>query len=233
MTTPRSSLPSFLPINEIFHSLQGEGYFTGTPALFIRLQSCPVGCPWCDTKHTWEKNDDRIIPFDAMLNKTVDADTWSDTPLQTLVDYIVKAKEQLVVITGGEPCLYDLTELTTAVLGMDKRVQIETSGTEDIRANMATWITISPKIAMPGGRKVLMGSLYCADEIKMPVGKPADIVVLLELLKTLDEFAQDRPELIYLQPLSQSPKATQLCIEMAREHGWRLSAQLHKYLEVR
>ncbi len=49
------------PINEMFQTLQGEGYFTGVPAIFIRLQGCPVGCAWCDTKHTWEKLEDREV----------------------------------------------------------------------------------------------------------------------------------------------------------------------------
>ena len=58
------------PINEMFQTLQGEGYFTGVPAIFIRLQGCPVGCAWCDTKHTWEKLEDREVSLFSILAKT-------------------------------------------------------------------------------------------------------------------------------------------------------------------
>ena len=82
---------------------------------------------------------------------------------------------------------------------------------------------------MPGGRVVLAESAYLADEIKMPVGKMKDVELLKQFLKTVNSLTS----LIYLQPLSQNEKATELCIEQARLNGWRLSAQLHKYLKVR
>lgn len=217
-----------LPVNEIFSTIQGEGSFTGTPAVFVRLQYCPVGCPWCDTKHTWEKNNDNKISFDEMMNKICDSPLWCDTDVSDLVDYLLKQPEELIVITGGEPCTYDLRELTTSLLENGKQPQIETSGTADIRAHDHTFITISPKLDMPGGLKVFQSSLYMADEIKMPVGKMADVDKLKKLLDGLI----DMPE-VYLQPLSQSEKATELCIEQARLNGWRLSAQLHKYIGVR
>ncbi len=62
------------PINEMFQTLQGEGYYTGVPAIFIRLQGCPVGCSWCDTKHTWEKQADRETALGDILVKTVESD---------------------------------------------------------------------------------------------------------------------------------------------------------------
>ena len=62
------------PINEMFQTLQGEGYFTGVPAIFIRLQGCPVGCAWCDTKHTWEKLEDREVSLFSILAKTKESD---------------------------------------------------------------------------------------------------------------------------------------------------------------
>lgn len=64
------------PINEMFQTLQGEGYFTGVPAIFIRLQGCPVGCAWCDTKHTWEKLEDREVSLFSILAKTKESDKW-------------------------------------------------------------------------------------------------------------------------------------------------------------
>lgn len=217
-----------LPVNEVVSTIQGEGSYTGTPAVFVRLQFCPVGCPWCDTKHTWKLDINEEISFDDMIAKTKDTSTWADVSENTLIDYLIKQPENLIVITGGEPCTYDLTQLTTILSYRGKQVQIETSGTAEIKVDYHTFITVSPKIDMPGGLLVLDQALQNADEIKMPVGKLADV----EKLKTLLQRIFHHPQ-IYLQPLSQSEKATELCIEQARLNGWRLSAQLHKYIHVR
>jgi 7-carboxy-7-deazaguanine synthase len=218
-----------IPVNEIFHSIQGEGSYTGTPAIFVRLQYCQIGCGFCDTKHTWKKNDLDRISFDEMMAKVVDAPTWADVSILTLIDYLIQQPEQLIVITGGEPCNYDLTELTTSLLLNGKQPQIETSGTLEVRAHENTFVTVSPKINMPGGLKFINDIVYRADEIKMPVGKMSDVEALVDIL----EHCKVAPPKVYLQPLSQSEKATELCIEQARLNGWRLSAQLHKYLKVR
>ena len=221
-----------LPVNEIFSSVQGEGSFTGVPSVFVRLQFCAVGCPWCDTKHTWEKNDLAKISFAEMLGKTKDSFEWTDVSIDALVAFLVAQPERHIVITGGEPCVYDLTKFTSILLGARKTVQIETSGTSEIKAHRDTFITLSPKINMPGGLKVLADSAYRADEVKMPVGKQKDVETLKEFLKVFGTLTDNFPT-VYLQPLSQSEKATELCIEQARQNGWRLSAQLHKYLKVR
>ncbi|PTA21507.1 hypothetical protein C9E21_29480 [Escherichia coli] len=71
------------PINEMFQTLQGEGYFTGVPAIFIRLQGCPVGCAWCDTKHTWEKLEDREVSlFSISFILFVASENSSILPIQ-------------------------------------------------------------------------------------------------------------------------------------------------------
>ena len=219
-----------LPINEIMSTVQGEGSFTGTPSVFVRLQWCKIGCQYCDTKHTWELLDSNKISFEEMLAKSVDAPTWCDTPSQRLIDYLADQPETHIVITGGEPCKYDLSELTAALIADGNTVQIETSGTHEIDAHEDAFITLSPKIGMPGGYQVLASAAYLANEIKMPVGKMKDVETLKEFLKFFDTFLEPP---IYLQPLSQSEKATELCIEQARLNGWRLSAQLHKFLHIR
>ena len=196
--------------------------------MFVRLQLCLCACPWCDTKHTWEKLDKDKISFDEMLAKTKDAPTWADVSEDDLVDYLSVQPEELIVITGGEPCNYDLVNFTSQLIDCGKIVQIETSGTAEIKVDYATFVTVSPKLNMPGGLPFIDDSLARANEIKMPVGKMADVALLKALLDRDDIKAK-----VYLQPLSQSEKATELCIEQARLNGWRLSAQLHRYLKIR
>jgi 7-carboxy-7-deazaguanine synthase len=217
-----------LPINEIFETIQGEGLWTGTPSIFVRIQGCDVGCPWCDTKHTWELDPLRQITDDEMIVKEKDADTYAICDVLDLADYCGSLESRHVVITGGEPCDHDLALLCQALSSRRKTVQIETSGTAQVRAGHA-WVTVSPKVNMPGGKLVLRDAIERADEIKMPVGKMADVERLKGILAALK--TTDIP--VWLQPLSQSEKATALCIEQARINGWRLSAQLHKYIKVR
>jgi len=200
------------PINEMFQTLQGEGYFTGVPAIFIRLQGCPVGCAWCDTKHTWDKLEDREVSLYSILAKTKESDT-----------------ARHVVITGGEPCIHDLMPLTDLLEKNGFSCQIETSGTHEVRCTPNTWVTVSPKVNMRGGYDVLSQALERANEIKHPVGRVRDIEALDELLATLSD---DKPRIIALQPISQKEDATRLCIDTCIARNWRLSMQTHKYLNI-
>ena len=105
-----------LKINEIFDTIQGEAFYTGTPATFIRLQGCPVGCHWCDTKHTWSTGTEKLkIEIDEMLHKTKDSPKWSDVSEKEIVNIVLKLKPRHFVLTGGEPCSQDIFELTEAV----------------------------------------------------------------------------------------------------------------------
>ncbi len=94
--------------------LQGEGYFTGVPAIFIRLQGCPVGCARCDTKHTREKLEDREVSLFSILAKTKESDKWGSASSEDLLAVIGRRgyTARHVVITGGEPCIHDLLPLT-------------------------------------------------------------------------------------------------------------------------
>jgi 7-carboxy-7-deazaguanine synthase len=105
--------------------------------------------------------------------------------------------------------------------------QIETSGTQPVNVDTRAWVTVSPKIGMPGGELVLRSAMQRADEIKMPVGKPADIAAFKVLLEAHDHRAT---ALIYVQPVSGSEKATKLCRDAAIEYGWCVSIQVHALL---
>lgn len=219
------------PVNEIFETIQGEATFTGTPAVFIRLQGCPVGCGWCDTKHTWEVKQEKKVSSEIIFLKNTDSEEYASFSTDEIINALKQYKATHIVLTGGEPCLYDLTELTTELLNYGYAVQIETSGTHEIKADTRTWITVSPKINMDGGFKVLKSCILKADEIKHPVGKEKDVDLLINLFKELDIDIANQD--IWLQPLSQNKKATQVCIQQATLNNWRISVQTHKYIDVR
>lgn len=195
------------PVNEIFETLQGEGRHVGTPSVFLRLQGCDVGCAWCDTKDSWPADGRNLMSAGDLL------------------DQCLRHNSRHVVITGGEPCQFDLTEITETLLDHGFTVQIETSGTYPVRASPGVWVTVSPKIGMK--RQVLPEAIQRANEIKHPVGKLADIDNLRAVL------THSKTEMVWLQPLSQSQKATDLCCRAAIENGWRVSFQMHKYVGLR
>ncbi|QTL39389.1 7-carboxy-7-deazaguanine synthase QueE [Xenorhabdus budapestensis] len=219
------------PINEMFQTLQGEGVFTGVPSVFIRLQGCPVGCSWCDTKHTWEKEADKQQPMENILVKSQDSDIWGVATPRQIINLFIRQgyTARHVVITGGEPCLYDLRSLTETLEREGYQCQIETSGTHAIYCSDKTWVTVSPKVKMRGGYKVLPDAMKRANEIKHPVGRERDIEVLDELLDMLNE---GNAPIIALQPISQKEEATRLCIETCIARNWRFSMQTHKYLNI-
>ncbi|MDR9830928.1 7-carboxy-7-deazaguanine synthase QueE [Vibrio sp. FNV 38] len=218
-------------LNEIFETIQGEGSFTGVPSVFVRLQECPVGCAWCDTKQTWEALPGDETDFGTVIAKQGDSASWCQVSAQQLVDIYRQQgfTAKHIVITGGEPCIYDLTDIAQAFEAIDCRCQIETSGTSEVKVSENTYVTVSPKIAMKGKLPVLESALSRANEIKHPVGTMKDI----EQLDALIEDVSLRSDVIIaLQPISQKPRATELCIEICVKRNWRLSIQTHKYLNI-
>jgi len=228
------------PVNEVFASIQGEGSYTGIASIFIRMQGCDVGCPWCDTKHTWKTDIEQRIDVDEIARRAF-LPIVSESPgfaqygpneLLGLVYQIARGRAlRHVVITGGEPALYDLSPLITVLRGGGFQVQVETSGTEHVPMRTDYWLTLSPKIKMPGGKIVLPTSWLRCNEIKLPVGKQKDIDLFVEESEQWQKLISTRP--IFLQPLSQSSKATELCVEQAMERGWRVSLQTHKFVGLR
>ncbi|SNY50817.1 7-carboxy-7-deazaguanine synthase [Arsukibacterium tuosuense] len=217
-------------VNEIFETIQGEGSFTGVPAIFVRLQGCPVGCAWCDTKHTWLVNPELEVKLDKVMAKAADTEQWTSLSAEQMLTLFESEGYQArhVVITGGEPCMYDLKPLCNTLHNAGYQTQIETSGTFEILVPPESWVTVSPKVNMKGGYKVLQSALDRADEIKHPVAMDKHIEQLLQLLNDTDTGNK----LIYLQPISQQAKATALAIAYCKKYNWRLSVQVHKYLGI-
>ncbi len=215
----------------MFETIQGEGTFTGVPSVFVRLQVCPVGCAWCDTKQTWTAEPEDERTFEQIIVKTQDSPTWCAMSTEEIVAQYQQQgyHAKHIVITGGEPCIYDLRPLTEAFEHLGCQCQIETSGTSEVLVSAKTWVTVSPKVAMKGKLPVLNSALERANEIKHPVGTQKDI----EQLDVLLAGANIAPNtVIALQPISQKPRATQLCIDTCIERNWRLSVQTHKYLSI-
>jgi 7-carboxy-7-deazaguanine synthase len=210
-------------VSEVFQTIQGEATHAGKPSVFVRLQYCPVGCPWCDTKYTWSK--DKVDePRDNVFTRQQVAGgiEWAD---RELIDAIAaRYTARHLVLTGGEPCAQHIFDLLTYATDNGFTTQVETSGTYVVHVPKSTFVTVSPKIDMAGGRVVLRESLRRANEVKHPVGRMADVEKLDALL---DGY---KPPVVWLQPLSQSEKATDLCVQVCMQRNWRISIQLHKYV---
>ena len=217
-------------INELFETIQGEGSFTGQPSIFIRLQGCPVGCSWCDTKHTWEIELSDEVSQNAMVTKTEESSKWSAMTIEQILTLIddkgFNAKH--IVITGGEPCMVNLTPLCDAFETQGYSTQVETSGTFEVRVSDECWVTVSPKVNMRGGYPVLNSAMVRANEIKHPIATEQHCEDLKELLA--ENNITTTP--VYLQPISQKARATELAIATCIANNWRLSVQVHKYLGI-
>ena len=120
------SVVTALPLMESFYTIQGEGFHQGRAAYFIRLAGCDVGCVWCDVKESWE------------------ADKHPQWKIDDLIKNASQYPGEIVVITGGEPLLYDLSELTGKLKKAGKRTHVETSGSSPLSGDW-DWITLSPK----------------------------------------------------------------------------------------
>ncbi|NRD73671.1 7-carboxy-7-deazaguanine synthase QueE [Shewanella sp. VB17] len=218
------------PVNEVFETIQGEGVYTGVPAIFVRLQGCPVGCSWCDTKHTWDLLETNRVEPELVIQVDGTIGRWSHLTSDQLI-HRLKQKAftaSHIVITGGEPCMHDLTVITETLNKAGYSTQIETSGTFTVLCSDETWVTVSPKLKMKAGMAVLPQALYRANEIKHPVATQTHIEDLDALLTNIDVANKT----ICLQPISQKKRATELAMRVCIERNWRLSIQTHKYLEI-
>jgi 7-carboxy-7-deazaguanine synthase len=215
-------------VNEVFETIQGEAGYTGTPAVFVRLQGCTVGCSWCDTKNTWAADNtggsisELFIRVDQYGGIMVD-------PTALVEEVTSRYRSRHVVLTGGEPLEQDVRELVRSFLAAGWTVQIETSGTAYQDVDPRVFVTLSPKVGMKGGKVVDPRMLLRASEIKMPVGRQSDIDTLDALLA----LPRSSSAKVWLQPISCSLSATALCVKTATERRWNVSIQVHKVMNVR
>ncbi|HRZ43315.1 MAG TPA: 7-carboxy-7-deazaguanine synthase QueE [Bacteroidales bacterium] len=195
-----------LPVMEIFATLQGEGYHTGKPAVFVRLAGCDLACHWCDVKESWN------------------AGCWPEKPLAEIMDEIEAFRIPAVVVTGGEPLMNDLNDLTIALKSKGYDTFLETSGSYPM-TGIWDWICLSPKEQQPP----LQDNLALAHELKVVVQAPADL-----------HWAEKHAALVspgckcFLQPeWSVWKEVTPLITDyILRNPRWMLSLQSHKYIGI-
>lgn len=195
-----------LPVMETFYTIQGEGYYAGYPAYFIRLGGCDIGCHWCDVKESW---DSEMHP-----KKTV-AEIVSNIPEQV----------KLAVITGGEPCMYDLTILTQELKKRGIQTNLETSGAYEIMGDF-DWICLSPK-----KRKLpLDSSLLKANELKVVIYNQDDF----NFAEFFSSKITDSCKRFLQVEWSKRETMMQNIIDYSLANPqWAISVQIHKYLKIR
>jgi len=165
------------PVMESFYSIQGEGTHSGKPSYFIRLAGCDVNCDWCDVKDSWDIDSSQYKSIDEITNE------------------IKKFSTDLVIITGGEPLMHNLTDLTSALKKLGKKIHIETSGTHPV-SGYFDWICFSPKKF----KKPLDEFFKMSNELKIIISKDSDFRWAEYLLRQI----KNKPELILQAEWSKS-----------------------------
>tara|TARA_Y100001968_G_C19309444_1_gene693355 strand:- start:130 stop:774 length:645 start_codon:yes stop_codon:yes gene_type:complete len=209
-----------LPIVERFHSLQGEGAHVGKSAFFIRLASCKVRCPWCDTKQSWSENAYPKIDIFDLSQSVVEARTNG---------------ANFVVLTGGEPLHHNLGPLCEAIRQETKTertsssisIHLETSGVDPL-SGKPDWVTLSPKPHAPPKIDVLSA----CDELKIIINDQTDLIFAEEMASQIKEHS-DHKTLFFLQAVWNNKQAQNLTYEYVKNNSeWRLSIQTHKWLGI-
>ena len=195
-----------LPLMEDFYTIQGEGFYQGSAAYFIRLGGCDVGCVWCDVKESWDASAHPLVSVSEMARKAKDSGA------------------QIVVVTGGEPVMYDLTALTDALKAAGLRTHLETSGAYPITGTW-DWICFSPKKFKAPDDSVLRK----ADELKVIIYNKSDFAWGEEFASRVNDKCH-----LFLQPeWSKEKEVLPLIIEYVKSNPkWQVSLQVHKYMNI-
>lgn len=194
-----------LPLMEAFYTLQGEGYHKGSAAYFIRIGGCDVGCHWCDVKESWDAEKHPPTNIDSIVTE---AKKYSDT----------------IVITGGEPLMWDMEPLTTALKEAGLNIHIETSGAYNITGHW-DWFCLSPK----KNKLPTKEAAARADELKVIIYNKDDFRFAEEQAKRVGKDC-----VLYLQPeWSKRDAMMPLMVDYVLAHSqWKVSLQTHKYLNI-
>lgn len=195
-----------LPLMEHFYTIQGEGFHTGRAAYFVRLAGCDVGCVWCDVKESW------------------DANAHPQINIKNILEYVKQAKAEMAVITGGEPLLHQLDELTTLLQQNNIETNIETSGSSPLSGNW-NWICVSPKKF----KEPLLEVIEKANELKIVVFNKSDFEWAEKYAALVNENC-----ILYLQPeWDKADQVLPLIIDYVKQNPkWKISLQTHKYLQI-
>jgi len=195
-----------LPLMEDFYTIQGEGFYQGQAAYFIRLGGCDVGCVWCDVKESWDAGAHPVIPVEEIAGKAKS----SGSPM--------------AVITGGEPAMHDLNALTTALKARGLRTNIETSGAYPLTGTW-DWVCLSPKKFKSPHTSVLP----LANELKVIVYNKSDFAWAEEYENLVPAGCE-----LFLQPeWSREKEMLPEIIRYVKDHPrWKISLQIHKYMNI-
>ena len=194
-----------LPIMEAFYTIQGEGFHKGTASYFIRTGGCDVGCHWCDVKESWNENSHPIISVEEIVKKSVEF-------------------SECVVVTGGEPLMWNMDPLTKALKKLGKKTHIETSGAYPL-TGVWDWVCLSPKKA-----KLPIEDAYNhAQELKIIIYNNHDFKFAEQEAKKVNKNA-----ILYLQPeWGKREEMMSLMVDFVKKNPkWKISLQTHKYLNI-
>jgi len=194
----------YLPLMEAFYTIQGEGYYKGTAAYFIRVGGCDVGCHWCDVKESW------------------DAEKHPPTAIEKIIQDASPYKT--IVITGGEPLTWPMGPVTKGLKAAGLQTHIETSGAYELSGEW-DWICLSPK-----KNKMPLAPIYkVAHELKMIVFNKHDLIFAQEEAAKVGPDCH-----LYLQPeWSVKDKVVPLIVDFVMANPqWKVSLQTHKYLNI-
>ena len=198
--------PEYLPVMESFYTIQGEGFYSGTPAYFIRLGGCDVGCVWCDVKESWDASDHNWMHVDELVKQTT------------------ATGAEVVVITGGEPLMYDLFLLTSKLKESGLQLNIETSGAYPL-TGLWDWICFSPKKF----KEPLLDFYKKSHELKIVIYHKSDLRWAQDHAEKMEEGSQ-----LFLQPeWSKEKEMTPLIVDFVKQNPkWKISLQTHKYMDI-
>ena len=204
-----------LPVMESFYTLQGEGFHKGRAAYFIRLGGCDVGCVWCDVKESWDANLHPKFSIKEIVEKF---------EKEINLEHQTSNIKPIVVVTGGEPLMHNLTELTHQLQSKDYETNIETSGSSPFSGSW-NWICLSPKKF----KAPLPEILTLAHELKIVVFNKSDFDWAEKYAALVNPSCK-----LYLQPeWDKSSEVTPLIIDYIKANPqWQLSLQIHKYINV-